>query len=163
MVKYIMEIDIRYLTAKDLDTLKDDIIEMWSNHHLNNRSLIAENILEDTDIKEYFKDSINKDKGFALIATIDDEIAGIVRVEEELLEDFFTNNKAYKVDDLVIKKDFRRKGVATALLNKVKEIAKENNITILKARVYSFNEPAQNFFIEKEFDQLYGEYFYTID
>jgi ribosomal protein S18 acetylase RimI-like enzyme len=158
-----MEIKIRYLTKEDLDTLKGDIIEMWSNHHLNNRSLIAENILQETDIKTYFKNSIDQDKGFSLIATVDKDIAGIIRVEEEILEDFFTHDKAYKVDDLVIKKSFRRKGIATALLDKVKEIAKKNKVGLLKARVYRFNEPAQDFFTEKEFDQLYGEYFHTID
>jgi GNAT superfamily N-acetyltransferase len=158
-----MEIEIRYLTEKDLDTLKDEIKEMWSGHHLNNRSLIAESVLEDTDIKEYFKSSIKQDKGYALIASIDEEIAGIVRVEEEPLEDFFTYDKAYKVDDLVIKKDYRRKGVATKLLDRVKEIAKENNIGVLKARIYTFNEPARDFFVEKGFDPIYGEYFNTLD
>jgi GNAT superfamily N-acetyltransferase len=158
-----MEIKVRYLTEEDLDTLKEDIIEMWCKHHLNNRSLISENVLKDTDLKKYFKNSINKDKAFSLIATVEENIAGIVRVQEENLEDFFNYKKAYKVDDLVIKKEFRRKGVATALLEKVKEIAKDKGVTVLKARIYTFNEPAQNFFIEKGFDELYGEYFNTLD
>ena len=158
-----MNLEIRYLEKKDLDELKEDIIKMWSQHHLNNKCLISKNVLEKTDLHKYFKNSIKKNKGFALIAMVDNEIAGIVRVEEEKLEDFFNYKKAYKVDDVVIKGKFQRKGVATSLLNRVKEIAKEKGVTVLKARVYSFNEPAQRFFTDKGFDDLYAEYFFTIE
>ena len=158
-----MEIEIRYLTKKDLDTLKEDIIEMWTKHHLNERKIISDSSFTEKNLKKYFKKSMKRSKEFSLIAIVGKEITGIVRVEEEALEDFYTYDKAYKVDDLVIKKDFRRKGVATALLNKVKEIAKEKGIGVLKARIYTFNEPAQQFFMDKEFDQLYGDYFFTLE
>jgi GNAT superfamily N-acetyltransferase len=158
-----MEIDIRYLNEKDLDVLEDEIREMWSKHHLNNKSLISEDTLKNTDLHKYFKRSIKRQKGFSLIAMVDEKIAGIIRVAEEPLEDFFNYKKAYIVDDLVIKSEYRRQGVATALLERVKEIAKENDIGVLKARIYTFNEPAQKFFEEKGFDQIYGEYFNTLD
>ena len=158
-----MEMEIRYLNEKDLEVLKEDIIEMWSKHHLNNKTLISQNVLENTDLKKYFKNSIKRKNGFSLIAIVDNEIVGIVRVEEEPLEDFFTYKKAYMVDDLVVKAKFRKKGVGTALLSRVKEIAKENKVGVLKARIYTFNEPAQNFFMEKGFDPIYGEYFNTLD
>lgn len=163
MLQYGMEITIRYLNEEDLDILKEDIIKMWSEHHFNNKKLIANNVLEKTNLKKYFKNSIARKKGFALIAIVESEVAGIVRIEEEPLEDFFNYDKAYKVDDLVVKSKFRRKGVATSLLSRVKEIAKENKVGALKARIYSFNEPAQRFFRDKEFDDLYSEYFCTID
>lgn len=158
-----MEMNIRYLNEEDLEILKEDIIKMWSEHHFNNPQLIANNVLEKIDLKKYFRNSIKRKKGFALIAIVEDEVAGIVRIEEEPLEDFFNYDKAYKVDDLVVKSKFRRKGVATSLISKVKEIAKENGIGALKARIYSFNEPAQTFFRDKDFDDLYSEYFCTID
>jgi GNAT superfamily N-acetyltransferase len=158
-----MEMEIRYLNEKDLEVLKDDIIEMWSKHQINNKTLISQNVLENTDLKKYFRNSIKRKNGFSLIAIVDKEIVGIVRVEEESLEDFFNYKKAYKVDDLVVKSKFRKKGVATRLLSRVKEIAKENNVELLKARIYTFNEPAQRFFVDKGFDQLYGEYFCTLD
>ncbi len=158
-----MKIDIRYLNEKDLDVLEDDIREMWSKHHFNNKSLISEDILKNTNLHQYFKRSIKRQKGFSLIAMVDEQIAGIIRVAQEPLEDFFNYKKAYIVDDLVVKTKYRRQGVATALLDKVKEIAKENGIGVLKARIYTFNEPAQDFFEEKGFDQLYGEYFNTLD
>jgi GNAT superfamily N-acetyltransferase len=158
-----MNIEIRYLEEKDLDELKKDIIKMWSEHHFNNKCLISKNTLENTDLNKYFKTSIKKNRGFSLIAMVDEQIAGIVRVEEEKLEDFFNYKKAYKVDDLVVKSKYRRKGVATSLLNKVKEIAKEKKVGVLKARIYTFNEPAQRFFTDKGFDDLYGEYFCTLD
>jgi GNAT superfamily N-acetyltransferase len=158
-----MEIDIRYLNAKDLDVLKDDIKEMWSKHHINNKSLISKDALKDTDLHKYFQRSIKRQKGFSLIALVDKEIVGIIRVAEEPLEDFYSYKKAYKIDDLVIKSQHRRKGVATALINKVKEIAKEKGVGVLKARIYTFNEPAQRFFEEKNFNQLYGEYFNVLD
>ncbi|KUK77722.1 MAG: N-acetyltransferase GCN5, partial [candidate division WS6 bacterium 34_10] len=112
---------------------------------------------------KYFKRSIKRQKGFSLIAMVDEQIAGIIRVAEEPLEDFFNYKKAYIVDDLVIKMEYRRQGIATALLERVKEIAKEKGIGVLKARIYTFNEPAQKFFEEKGFDQLYGEYFNMLD
>jgi GNAT superfamily N-acetyltransferase len=158
-----MNIEIRYLEKKDLEELKKDIIKMWSEHHFNNKCLISKNTLENTDLNKYFKTSIKKNRGFSLIAMVDEQIAGIVRVEEEKLEDFFNYKKAYKVDDLVVKSKYRRKGVATSLLNKVKEIAKEKKVGVLKARIYTFNEPAQRFFTDKGFDDLYGEYFCTLD
>ena len=158
-----MNIEIRYLEKKDLDELKKDIVKMWSQHHLNNKSLISKNVLKNTDLHKYFRNSIERKKEFSLIALVDNEVAGIVRVEEEKLEDFFNYKKAYKVDDVVIKRKFQRKRVATSLLNRVKEIAKKKGISVLKARVYSFNEPAQRFFVDKGFDDLYSEYFCTVD
>lgn len=158
-----MEINVRYLTENDLDVLRDDIVEMWSKHHLNNKTLISQDSLEDTDLKKYFKRSLKRDKGFALIATIDEKVVGIIRIEEVALEEFFNYKKAYKVDDLVVKKEFRNIGVATSLLEKVKEIAKDKGIEVLKARIYSFNQPAQRFFEYKGFDKVYSEYFHPID
>ena len=158
-----MEIDIRYLNEKDLDVLEEDIRNMWCKHHLNNKSLISQDTLKNTDLHKYFKRSIKRQKGFSLIAIVDEEVAGIIRVAEEPLEDFFNYKRAYIVDDLVIKTEFRRQGIATALLDRVKEIAKEKGVGVLKARIYTFNEPAQSFFEEKGFDQLYGEYFNTLD
>ena len=158
-----MEIDIRYLNKEDLDVLEGDIRDMWCKHHFNNKSLISKDTLKDTNLHKYFQRSIKRQRGFSLIAIVDKEIAGIIRVAEEPLEDFFNYKKAYKVDDLVIKSKYRRKGIATALISRVKEIAKENGIGVLKARIYTFNEPAQKFFIEKDFNPLYGEYFCTLE
>jgi GNAT superfamily N-acetyltransferase len=163
MIKYGMEIKIRYLIEKDLNTLKRDILKMWSDHHFNNEELISKNALENIDIKEYFKDPIRKQNSFALVALVDDQVVGIVRVDEKELEDFFVYKKAYFIDDLVVKKSFRRRGVANLLLKKVKEIAKNNNVKVLKARVYTFNKPAQRFFQDGDFNDLYKEYFCTLD
>jgi ribosomal protein S18 acetylase RimI-like enzyme len=157
-----MEIDIRYLEEGDLDSLRDDIVEMWSSHHLNNKRLISKNSLVNKDLHKYFKKSLDRKKGFSLIALVDGHVVGLIRVEEQDLEDFFSYKKAYIIDNLVIKMGFRRKGIATKLINKVREIAKENKIDVLRARIYSFNEPAMKLFEDKGFNCLYSEYFCVI-
>lgn len=54
--------------------------------------------------------------------------------------------KSLYMDDLYIRKQYRGKGIGSALINKVTLFAKENNCNKLRWQVSNWNEPAIKFY-----------------
>ncbi len=153
------EITIRKLRKEDLPLIEPLLRSMWLNHPQNEPEFISQEILENIDISDYFKKAMEEDNEFALVAEKDGKLAGIIRVEKTELEDFFRNKKAYFLDDIVVKKEHRKQGIAGRLFEEVERIAKENNVEVLKTRSYHFNIPAQNWLRKHGMKPLYSEYF----
>ena len=146
----------------DIDYLKDNILKMWMEHSNKEPKYISKDLLKSTDVGKYFQKALDKGN-IVLVAVINEEAAGIIRMEEQKLENFFNYKKAYYIDDLVVKDGYQGKGVGSALLNKVKSLAKENNIKVLKSRVYEFNNKAISFMKKNNFRNLYSEFFSIVD
>ncbi len=157
-----MRVEIKKFQMNDLDYLKEDIHKMWMEHSNKEPKYISKGSLENTDVREYFRKALDK-SDIVLVAVVDEDIVGIIRVEEQELEDFFNYKKAYYIDDLVVKKGFHGKGVGSELLEEVKRLAKENNIKVLKSRVYEFNNEAIGFMKKNNFRNLYSEFFSIVD
>lgn len=97
-------------------------------------------------------------KGFMVISKENDY--------DELLET--TNKPAYILHRLAIKKEYRKDGLATAFFKYAENLAKENNILVLKADTEEHNIKMNNLFMklgfvkkgEFEYDDYPGHYIY---
>jgi len=126
------------------------------------------NIEDDYPNKDKFLGDINKNqlyvyedtiiKGFMVISLEDDY--------EELLKT--TNKKAYILHRLAIRQAFRKEGLATKFFKYAEDLAKKNNIEILKADTEEHNFKMNNLFVklgfekkgEFEYDDYPGHYIY---
>ena len=150
--------NIRYMQLEDVPFIEEALRSMWLKHSDKHPNLISSNTLSDTNVADYLSPFISKIEGFVLVAEVSKKVVGMVKIEEQKLEDFYNEEQAYFIDDLVVLDGFRRQGVASSLMEKVFSIAKDNNIKMIKSRVYSFNGPAQKTFLSNGFENLYSEY-----
>jgi GNAT superfamily N-acetyltransferase len=158
-----MKFEIRYLQESDIEAFIPGLKSMWLQHSANHPNLISSSFLENTDIEGYLQNSLRKKEEFVLVAICKDIPVGMMRVEEQELEDFFIHKKCFFLDDAIVLDNYRRRGVATLLMEKAKEIAKKQGIKVLKSRVYTFNHPAIKHLQSQGFDNLYSEYFFKIE
>jgi diamine N-acetyltransferase len=158
-----MKFEIRYLQESDISSFVSELKSMWLQHSGNHPNLISSEFLKDIDMDEYLRNSLAKKGEFILVAMFKDIPVGMMRVEERELEDFFKHKKCFFIDDAVVLDNYRRMGVATLLVKKAKEIAKERGIKVLKSRVYTFNHPAIKHLQAQGFDNLYSEYFFLVE
>ena len=149
------------MQSKDIPYLEDELKSMWVAHSQKYPNIISSKVLENTNVEKYLSPFISKIGGFVLVAVNSDKVVGMLKVEEQKLEDFFIEEKAYFIDDLVVLKEFRGQGVASLLIDNVISIAKENSVSIIKSRIYTFNDPAIKTFLSNGFENLYSEYIKT--
>lgn len=137
--------------------------ESWINHVDHDPEFINREIIEKSDLKNYFKDCFNgSGKSFAILAKEGEKYAGVLKVNIEKIEKFFNETKILFLDDLYVEESFRGKGVSAKLIEAAEKLAKEKKIKWTKARVYEFNIPAQKVFDKNGFKKLYSEYFKII-
>lgn len=113
--------------------------------------------IENNDL--YVYEHENKIKGFIAITKDNGEY-------NELLKT--TNKPAFILHRLAIRKDNRKEGIATILLNYAEDLANEDNIKLLKADTEEHNIKMNNLFIklgyikkgEFEYDDYPGHYIY---
>lgn len=76
------------------------------------------------DAERLFKDILNDKKYHIYVAIIDEEIVGTATV---FIEQKFIHNggKVAHIEDVVTRKNYKRKGVGAALVKKLIEVAKE--------------------------------------
>lgn len=88
--------------------------------------LEKDNILINTMSESQIEKSLKDENYIVLKTMVDDEIAGFV---------MFQKSDELNVDSIAVKKEFRNLGVATKLIEKAVDIAKENNIQTLSLEV----------------------------
>ncbi len=103
---------------------------------------------------ENYKSNISRDELY--VVCIDDKIIGYMTcwINRRLP---WLAYKTMEIGNLYVEPEYRGKGIGTELINKAKELCKENDIKYLKVEVTADNEQA------KEFYKKNGLYSYTIE
>ena len=103
---------------------------------------------------ENYKSNISRDELY--VVCIDDKIIGYMTcwINRRLP---WLAHKTMEIGNLYVEPEYRGKGIGTELINKAKELCKENDIKYLKVEVTADNEEA------KEFYKKNGLYSYTIE
>ena len=103
---------------------------------------------------ENYKSNISRDELY--VVCIDDKIIGYMTcwINRRLP---WLAHKTMEIGNLYVEPEYRGKGIGTELINKAKELCKENDIKYLKVEVTADNEQA------KEFYKKNGLYSYTIE
>ena len=103
------------------------------------------NISDDVNINNFYPNIYNKDNNKLFIAIDDNNIIGYIYIKL-ISTDGIDNNKELLIDALYVDEDYRNKGIATSLINKVKDYAKENNIKYISINVLDKNIKAKNLY-----------------
>ncbi|HMC00741.1 MAG TPA: GNAT family N-acetyltransferase [Flavobacteriaceae bacterium] len=75
--------------------------------------------------RQFLKDRITKDESVIYIAYIDNVAVGFTQLYPSFSS--VSMKRSYILNDLYVHKDYRKKGVGAALLNKAKQLCKEKN------------------------------------
>lgn len=139
---------IRELTRNDFsaaDMLMDELHAL----HVENRPDIyapAEHIYSE----EQFLDMLSGENTFAIGAEIEGEIAGIcffeVRQSGANGKKGVASNRIAFINDIVVAKKFRRKGIAKELFAAAEKTAKEKGAGRIDLMVWNFNKDAIEFY-----------------
>ncbi|WP_297332095.1 GNAT family N-acetyltransferase [Flavobacterium sp.] len=100
----------------------------------------------------FYKEAL-KNKGYAFVADFDNKPAGYVLLFiKELPENLFQYAQHFLlIDQIGTLKDFRGKGIASALLQKAAEFAKENGTNQMRLNHWTMNENAGALFLKNGF------------
>lgn len=141
-----MSIIIRPGKLEDVSQIKDNLINLWVEHAKNEPGLLDENEMRKTDAEGFYKKCFEtQDKCFTFVAEDSGKIVGFLKADITEIPSFFIHPKILYLDDLFVLPDYRRQGIAKALILKAEELAKEKNIKRIQARVYTFNTGMHEF------------------
>ena len=84
-----------------------------------------------------------------LVIKKDEEVVASVVLEERF--EYIKNQKYYYINDLGVKKEYRRRGYASKLFEKIEELVKENDIKYLELTSGNQRRQAHYFYQQKQF------------
>lgn len=152
--------NIRTGKITDIPQIKEYLLDSWLTHVKQEPKFINPKTFYNTNLKNYLKNCFNHSyKSYLFVAEDNNEIIGLIKLNVELIESFFYQNRILYIDDIYVSKNFRKQGVAKKLIETAEKIAKKRNLKWIKAKVYQFNKAAQNTFTSSGFKPLYSEYF----
>jgi ribosomal protein S18 acetylase RimI-like enzyme len=103
--------------------------------------------------KAFFKERLENENAFALIAQEDNKIAGYMLV--------FIRNTAFRkrnplaeIEHIFIEEEMREKGVGTMLMEETKKILRDKKVPRLKVQSLSSNINAVNFYKDMGFNEF---------
>jgi len=146
-----MKIDIREAVESDLPALVELNAEV-QELHVGFRPEVFKSTAGH-DMSPGLAQFVGNDGFTTLLARCDDTPAGyaIIKIRRRGEDAFkFAHNQILVIQVGVAEK-YRRKGIGTALLNKIRSIAREEGIERLEIDVYSVNEGSKQFYISQGF------------
>jgi aminoglycoside 3-N-acetyltransferase I len=127
------ELNVAYQRA-DLDTLKE-MLALFAEV-FDDLTSYQSKIASDT----YLESRLEDDTFIALAAVVDDRVVGALAAY--VLKKFEQERSEIYIYDLGVREDCRRRGIATGLINKVREIAKEIGAWVVYVQADAGDEPA---------------------
>jgi len=128
-----MKVQIRKATKKDAEQAHQLIIDL----------AIYENEPESVSntLEQFTEDGFGENPVYNLLVA-DDMEAGVIGMALYVYSYSTWKGKMLFLDDLVINKKFRRKGIGSLLIEELFKIAKQEKVKIIKWEVLDWNEPA---------------------
>ena len=112
------------------------------------------------DIEERFHDP-----SYAyLLARYDGHDAGFALYQEMKRPDnpYTYNLHHFIIDQICVHPDYRRRGIARALVHQIRQIAQEAGATGIQLSIWAFNEGSQAFFLSEGFAPIQARYYQEI-
>jgi aminoglycoside 3-N-acetyltransferase I len=127
------ELDVTYRRA-DLDILKE-MLALFSEV-FDDFGSYQSKIASDA----YLESRLNDDTFIALAAIVDDHVVGALAAY--VLKKFEQERSEIYIYDLGVRESHRRRGIATGLINKVREIAREIGAYVIFVQADTGDDPA---------------------
>ena len=141
-----MTIEIRNYKDSDIEVCRSLWVDLTQQH----RDIYDDQTIGGNDPGKYFDEHLERVGAKNIwLAKINGKIAGMVGLEEN-------NEGGLDIEPLVVRLDSRGMGIGTALLNHMKEIAKERKQDSLSIKPVARNAEAIKFFYSAGFVNLGG-------
>ena len=138
--------DIRQANKNDI-TQMVPLLDEVSKLHIEKRPDVFK-IKSHEEIKSNLEEMIQDESNIILIAEDKQVAVGVIICKVREINDH-TNLKNIKVlwiNEICVKQEYRRNGIGRSLIEKAKEIAKENNCLRLELNCWELNEEAMKFY-----------------
>ncbi len=103
------------------------------------------------DAVKYFTDRLRKSKHTYLVAKVEGEFAGFISIEGRKARPVFEREEYGHIHELFVRKEHRRKGIASELLEKIEEIGREKGFDMIRLSVNVRNRSAIELYEKKDF------------
>ena len=138
--------DIRQANKNDI-TQMVPLLDEVSKLHIEKRPDVFKTRAYE-EIKSNLEEMIQDESNIILIAEDKQVAVGVIICKVREINDH-TNLKNIKVlwiNEICVKQEYRRNGIGRSLIEKAKEIAKENNCLRLELNCWEVNEEAMKFY-----------------
>lgn len=141
-----MNIKIEKAVADDIKEINNLIKDLDEIHFLN-----MPNIFEKID-NCYMESTINN----KFVAKYNDKVVGFLEIEvKETPQNIHLKKRKYLwIENIIVKKDYRKKGIGRLLVKKAIEFANNNNINEVELNVWEFKDSAIKFYEMFGFDTM---------
>jgi GNAT superfamily N-acetyltransferase len=148
-----MSIKIRLATLDDVAVISKMYEEFFAFH----ANLQPTYFKKAGEHGEYPKSTIESEKADLIVAEIDGNIVGFTHVLENksLPHDCIVQYKFAVCMDLYVSPAYRKMGVATALLNAIKDWARERKLNFIEIKVLVGNENAIRLYEREGYSEVY--------
>ncbi len=154
-----MNIIIRELEKEDVEYVLPLLQKMFLEHDLAEPDLFTPNSFSTDQIEKYLNESLESKTCKVFVATKDSEIVGTIRATIKEAPSFYKDRWIGYTDDLVVKEEYRRKGIGGELINKSIEYYKSKGASLIESKIYEFNKPSQALSEKLGFKKTFS-YFY---
>lgn len=113
-----------------------------------------ENIKPEFKVENWFENFYNEKNNAIFVAKEDEKIIGYIYIQITSADDGPTIDKEALVDGLYVDEQYRGKGVAKALISKVEEWAKRNDVQYVYINVLEENTTALNLYKKLDFNNF---------
>ena len=150
---------IRELQAADVPATAELLHQMWMEH-ANNSQLLDKQYIKKYDVAAYCRRAIDDPDQQIFIAEASGVVVAVARLEigRNLPGMYGVDRMAY-FDDLVVKPEYRRRGIAGKLIERRLKYAKDSGIKVCYSKIYSFNTAPQELMKKHGFEDIYHYYY----
>lgn len=103
------------------------------------------------EIENNIKDVILSDDHIALVAIVDEEVAGWIHAFKAV---FLESNPFIEIGGLVVDENYRSKGIGKKLVERIKQWCVEKQISILRVRSQVKRKEAHQFYLDNGFSEI---------
>ena len=148
---------IRFATKEDIDNV-NVLRKQVNDLHVQGEPEIFKGFTD--ELKDYVNNFLYDENKMLLIYEEENRIISYAMLEvvDKPETSYRFAIKFLEIHELGVLEDCHNKGIGKQMMNKIKEIAKENNLNQIQLDCWSFNENALKFYNKQEF-KTYREYF----
>ena len=138
--------DIRQANKNDI-TQMVPLLDEVSKLHIEKRPDVFKTRAYE-EIKSNLEEMIQDESNIILIAEDKQVAVGVIICKVREINDHtdLKNIKVLWINEICVKQEYRRNGIGRSLIEKAKEIAKENNCLRLELNCWELNEEAMKFY-----------------
>jgi len=144
------------LRKASIEDAEEIVLELWLPLAREMEDISDYNELADELNKEelidYRKNKLKEGNSVTVVSEDEESLTGFATISTKERSEIFSRGKYAKVNEIFVKENFRRKGIASDLLNRLFEHAKELNCEQVELNVNVENEPGKRLYENEGFE-----------